>query len=152
MLPDQLEVVDQADLGLLDIGGSLLEGERQIAEELGERRIPHPGRQGRRRRNATDSCRRSSVEAERVGHPPPGRIAGGDEHVPMATQRQQRLELLGSLGTVIDQQPTLAAAQHLQQVRHLLPLVGLVREAQLPGEAPPGRRPPCSSAARGPTR
>ena len=108
---EQAHVVGQRHPRLLDVGARLLERQREVAEQLGQRvRLdgPVPGAGGDVGQRLATGQR---PDRDGVGDAPPRRVAGGDDDVAVARRGQERLELRGLVRVVVDEQPARCAVQ-----------------------------------------
>ena len=133
--PEQPHVVGHRHAGLLDVGARLLQGERQVAEQLGQL----PGGVGVRIAAAFHDVgdRLRAVQrrdGDRPGQPPPGLVAGGDDHVAVHRGGQEGLEAGGLVGVVEHEHPARRAVQLGPQRRAGVLLAGVPADAQRDGE------------------
>ena len=108
----EAHVVGHGHTGLLDVGAGLLQGQRQVAEQLGQL----GGGRGVRIAAALDDVGDRLLAGERrhrdrAGQPSPGLVAGGDDDVAVHRGGQVGLQPRGLVGVVEHEHPARCPVQ-----------------------------------------
>jgi hypothetical protein len=116
MLPQPLQVDGRGDTGLGDVGGGLVQGQRQVAQLGGDRcgRVLAGGVlvAGTGGEQIGGRPGLQDIQLDRVSDLiPPGVAAGGEQDVPAGQLPQQRLHIIWVVDVVEDQQPPVLGLQ-----------------------------------------
>jgi hypothetical protein len=107
----QTQVLGGRKAGLVQKGGDLFQGKRQVTELFGERiRVLVGQVRGTAVQQADSAGAVEDVEVEHWPEDTESTATGGDQHVP-GSARQHRPKVLDPLGVVKDQQPCLSFSQ-----------------------------------------
>jgi hypothetical protein len=135
MLLVEREIVSRGGLRLVQVGGGLLQGKRQVAQRLGQCRqgcgvgASDAAAQERHRLIAVQH-----IQPDRVGQSAPGWRSGGYQDPSAAGGWPVGLKIPRPLGVVVDQQPPIPLPQNIPQARQQFRLVALLGHPQPPGK------------------